>query len=361
MPRFVLFPVVLVFAAFLAAPLPGQLPVDDPALAAARKRQETIKTVEVKFKETELLANGAISENSRSKIKPTAPVPAEDMIIESMNRLVIDGDKLRFENNHPSWRDRGKSLYHRTQISVFDGSRTTDFFPKNLTGDGTPIAVYHERSRYPELWFYLTPLPLAVRGVDSRFSQYSLGTLKPAAGSLAIDGDMCREYTVVSTHGPNRHVWIDTNKSYSIRRIVTERNGQPESQIDIALRKDEIYGWLPATWIYQEYSWKGTLLETFKIEIMDMKINEPQAAEQFTIQFPEGCRVTDNPTNKTYVVQADGSLQPIDDTPTETLPVKSPRWMPNTIWLVTAIGLSFVALLAVVVMRRSNSKNLAKP
>src|SRR5262249_16682265 len=75
-----------------------------PAVAAARSRQQSVKTINVEFKRIQLYAKGSESEKAPSVVKPKTTVPASDITLESINRLVIDGDKIRYENNHPLWK-----------------------------------------------------------------------------------------------------------------------------------------------------------------------------------------------------------------------------------------------------------------
>src|SRR5262245_28221144 len=81
-----------------------------PAVAAARARQEAVRTFDVEFKQTEVIKHPP---------RPNGPAPAGETVFESVNRLAIDGQKVRYEDNHPQrlTLEMGKK---QSKVSVFD-------------------------------------------------------------------------------------------------------------------------------------------------------------------------------------------------------------------------------------------------
>ena len=95
-----------VVLASVAVGQPGKM--DDPAVTAARVRQERIKTAAIEFKVTEVYSKGSVSEGN-PVIKKGSIAPPDETTLESTNRFVIDGTKTRYEGNHFLWhRDREK-------------------------------------------------------------------------------------------------------------------------------------------------------------------------------------------------------------------------------------------------------------
>jgi hypothetical protein len=79
------------------------------------------------------------------------------------------------------------------------------------------------------------------------------------------------------------------------------------------------------------------------VEILAMRLNEPQPAEQFDIRFPAGCRVSDRDNGgKEYLMQPDGimrELSPTGDVRASSEPEASdwrPRWFE---WLLVGFWL----------------------
>src|SRR4051812_41729770 len=97
--------------AALAAGGVGPLPTrDEGPVAAARARQERVKTLVVRFRQTDVIPRGGWSLRNPGTYKKRGPVPAEEQVITAVNRLVIDGSKGRYEHNHSPWRLVGSSL-----------------------------------------------------------------------------------------------------------------------------------------------------------------------------------------------------------------------------------------------------------
>jgi hypothetical protein len=65
------------------------------------------------------------------------------------------------------------------------------------------------------------------------------------------------------------------------------------------------------------------------IEVLDLRINDPQPSEQFKIRFPPGCVVEDQTTMKDYVIQDDGGMRersPQGELLTDSIPQPGTPW-----------------------------------
>ena len=75
----------------------GQHP-DTPAAVAAKKRQEAIRTIEVVFTITETVEPGSLTPLRGGPFGTSGKgFPAERQTIRSTNRLLVDGDRVRFD------------------------------------------------------------------------------------------------------------------------------------------------------------------------------------------------------------------------------------------------------------------------
>src|SRR5262245_15502342 len=103
---------------------------------AAKARQDAAKSLEVEIKVKEFQARGSVSEDDpvlKARPSPTPMViPAVDTTVESTNRLVIDGVKVRYENNHPLWHIRTGELHPTAKISASNGQVSKIFLPRGL-------------------------------------------------------------------------------------------------------------------------------------------------------------------------------------------------------------------------------------
>ena len=328
---------------------------EDPAVAAARKRQESIKTLDVKFKHSESYAKGAVSDASRSNPNPPVPVPAEDMSVESMNRIVIDGEKIRVEDNHPGWYDRGKRTYKQSRIYTFDGD-TGYLLQHGDYGERTIVQGGIEQGFLGRDWHFV-PLYISVRGLCPTFSSPTMAQLQPSRTTQTIGDDLCEQYVVPTKGGAPTLFWLEAKSDYCIRRIRNGNVDQSHSVYNVQNTCDEKYGWLPKSWSHEEHSWKGKLLATHTFEIQEMKINEPVPADDFKIEFPSGAMVAKNRngSHKMYIVQPDGSMQEDDLASHMPLPARK-TWYPPLTWSISAVILIVIGVLAIIVVRRGNAR-----
>jgi hypothetical protein len=72
----------------------------DPAMEAAKVRQDAVKTASIKFKRTEVVPRGSMSDSAPVQFKGRAPWPADDFTLESVELLLLDGAKYCYEDNH---------------------------------------------------------------------------------------------------------------------------------------------------------------------------------------------------------------------------------------------------------------------
>jgi hypothetical protein len=327
---------------------------EDPAVAAARKRQEAIKTLDVKFKHTESYTKGAVSDASRSNPNPPVPVPAEDMSVESMNRIVIDGEKIRVEENHPGWYDRGKRTYKQTKIYTYDGDAAYMLFRSDYGGRPSAQGGIEEAFLGRDVHFI--PLYVSVRGLSTIFSSPTTAQLQPSQTTEKIGDDLCEQYIVPTKGEAPTRFWLDPKRDYCIRCIRSGNEAQSHSVYNIQNTHYEKYGWLPKSWSHQEHSWKGKLLATHTFEIQEMKINEPVPADLFKIEFPPGSRVADNRNDKhkEYIMESDGSMRE-DDLASHMPPPARKIWYPPLTWSISALILIVVGVLAIIIVRRGNA------
>jgi hypothetical protein len=282
----------------------------DPVLAAAAKRRDAVKTLAVKIRMTEVIPVGAIYDGHQSS-RP-APVPAEETTLESIDFLVIDGDKLRYEDNHPHLLESGR-LISSLRIYLFDGSMPIQFFPAGSSGTGdAEVLIAKNVSELRIASHVTTPITMAFPGLLPEAYSYNFADFKPADNKLTIDGASCQEY-LTDRQGNSRFgdqpnsLWLDPANGYLVRRIRSYRQGNPPDQLDIHYRQSEGFGLVLDFWEYRR-----PLLRDYaacKIEILGMRINEVQSAEQFEMRFPPGAHVYDQRDGKNYLVQPDGSLR----------------------------------------------------
>ncbi|HXG09833.1 MAG TPA: hypothetical protein VNK04_08600 [Gemmataceae bacterium] len=359
---FTMVPLILILIASDVAGHPGA--EDAPGIAAARVRQESVKTVDIKLKLTEVYARGGVSEaEPPGPYKPKVAVPDKETTLESVNRLVLAGTKIRFEENRPSFRLPDGELIHRSRLSVSNGSRAKGFYPKSFFGNrdhGTGVIL--KDARQDDVRSYiLTPLTMTFRGLDPAISPYPVNMMKPTGLTLPIEGVKYEEYSYKLSDKWTITCWLNPDQDYVIRRIRLLANNSLSEQFDIQYHRDENVGWVPDSWVRNKYAPNGAVLVTSKVNILEMRFNAPQPDELFDIQFPTGSEVIDHRDGKLYKVQPDGTMRELSRD--ELIPggAMIPRsdelpkypWYRRNIPLLTGLGVVFIILTYVLIRRRT--------
>jgi hypothetical protein len=103
----------------------------DPAVAAAQARQAAAKTIAMEFRCTEVIARGAFSH--RDQAEPLADAtnarPPEEKTRDSVNRIVIDGKNVRYEDNYSSVSQPDGTIRDHKSLILSDGTTTATLLP----------------------------------------------------------------------------------------------------------------------------------------------------------------------------------------------------------------------------------------
>jgi hypothetical protein len=328
------------------------------AVAAARTRQERVQSVDVTITRTEVVAKGTISKTMVGPIKAAGAVPASDTTLRSQGRLVVDGNRVRVENNHPYWHVNG-TLYQKQTISVTNGSLAKKFFPLGISSEDNPKGILEKTARQEDgKRPSLMPLTMTFRGLDLAVAPWSFAQMKPSGVVLRIEKADCQEYTI-SLGALVYSFWLDPNQDYVIRRVRNLSKGHVTEQVDIHYKTNAVCGWAPDSWTTTEYANDGRLLSTSKVDVVDLHLNEAPRPEEFDFAFPEGTDVYDQKNDKEYKVQSDGSMRELSRSGEEigsTIDQPGYPWYRRNQWLLLALGILVIGSTAVVLYRRRASK-----
>jgi hypothetical protein len=349
---------VTVFFTPVALPeVQGQPATEDtPAVKAARARQEAVKTLDIKFRLKEVIAQGGLSARRPAELRPKQPVPPAELTLESTNRLVIDGGKVRYENNHPAWRTGDSAVIKKQVVVSCNGSAEKRFFPEGVYGGARPYGIIEKGVRLdfvggPEL----APILWSFHGLNPALHRAVIGRLKPTGGTLLIDGSVCQEYILRASERMKDLYWLDPKKEHVIVRW--QRLSRVIDQLDVRYRLQD-GTWVPESWVRTQSAPDGTVFSRTTADVVEMRLNEPQPAELFELRFPPGTLIQDNhdlPTAKMYWVEGDGRLRELSAAGGEPLPPVPPggdSWLQDNQGLLIALGLALLAQVVALVWWR---------
>jgi hypothetical protein len=312
-------------------------------LESARARQATVQTAEIGFRRTETWFKGALSGIAPAPLRPKTVMPAEDTTLESVNRLVLDRDRFRYEDNHPLWNVSQGNLNRRTAISVFDGESAKMFFPTGITGGRAPTGLLEDGTRLPAVRLpELVPLTYTWRGLNRDLAPAWLEQMKPSGTALPIGDSICHEFRV-TLQDESTSYWFDSAKDYVLRRLKRETQGHLAEQLDIAYERGPGNIWVPKSWSRNQYTSDGRVLVSCMVRVEEVHVNVRVAASEFSVAFPVGTRIVDNRDNKWHQVQPDGSLREISGvtgaliTPAG-IQQRSLSWIGRNRWLVGSVA-----------------------
>jgi hypothetical protein len=257
----------------------------DP-VGAARDRQERTRTVVVEYRQVSRLfaATGEVSATAD-------------------NRVVIDGNRIRVEDNNPG-QGIGR-LVQLSRIEVFDGAEHRMLHPNGIDIDTHPSATLERTGRAS---FGVAPFPIAIcfRGLDPGFRTLNDG-LKATGHLESIDGSVCWDFE--RENGQSwTHYLIDPARGSVVRRVRHDFEGKTTEQTTIDYREDPTFGWVPAGWRNEHFRQKdGTVRLRQDATITRLVVNAPVEPKEFRLDFPVGTNVEDHDTHRTLRVEADGT------------------------------------------------------
>ncbi|MFO0810874.1 MAG: hypothetical protein U0746_19775 [Gemmataceae bacterium] len=319
---------------------------DSPAeksvsVAAAQKRQDAARSVEVVFGIKEVWTKGSLKFLDPEVARSNAVLPPTDTALESVNRLVLDGNKVRFEDNHPTWFlpqgriDRTPRLRVRDdQVSVM--SDLADAKRKSASRG----AIYGPSVvPYAGTWT-VAPLMITFRGADDQLSLVVVSKIKPAGVKVTIDGSQCDEYLQANGRS-KRLVWLDPEKDHVVRRTTTlYPEGKLWSKCDIQYNRSPTGMWVTKSWVTTTFSPNGEVIATLMADVRSVVIgNRPD--EEFDTTLAPGTGVYDGRNRKQYVVEPGGAMVEVNakgqPTGGATVPQPGARWLSTLFWVLACI------------------------
>ena len=331
---------------------------NEPAIvAAARQRQEVIKSIEVDIAITRWIATGGLTDLQGGAefmkwkgIKHR--MPKGETTIDRKERLILHGPKVRFEEKGLVWLASSGQFVQDDSLFVYDGRQRPKTYEANIAAPGSkplPGGVLQEPNQPLDFAsLNLAPLLLSIRGLDHSIRGLHVDNLKPADKTQLIAGEKCEEYFLPTKDNslPVLFVWFSASKGDAPVRIqLNYSTGDVMSRMEIQQERSEVAGWFPVSWVIESYANKtGKLCETQKVIAKFLRANEGFADDLFEKQFPTGTQVADNESGSDLVVQSDGSLKVIRESPKKTIEPSAIGW---PLLALSIVGVSVGVYLAV--------------
>ncbi len=313
----------------------------DPLVAAATAREKATQSVDVRFHVTELVAKGSYSPLAAAEVAKTGSTtiklsPPQDITLESDNRLVLDGSKVRSEFNHPRVRIPGGAVPKKPTLTTVNGEVARTLFPNGIGSESKPSGIISPGPRSPGLAHYLfTPLMMHFRGTNPDLVPYPIPSLKNSERTERIGTRTCRCYTKEISKDRIAEFWFDT-ENYDLIRIRKLKGGVPYEECEIEYQSIPNAGSALKSWVRTDYTDEGKIRTRATVTVTDIAINNPPDASAFEVVFPPGCKVHDQRVRKEFLVTENGEFQELEITGVETsstIAQPGSSWFQRNRWL----------------------------
>jgi hypothetical protein len=338
------------------------LATEDPAVVATRKRQASVTSLVVVFQETEVRRWRSEPDlHTPPEFHSNREMQARELTVRSENRVVLDGDNVRFESNNPVWSNRcavdGEPVAPRF-VLVLNGATAKRYHPDGFGASDVPLVTIDSPHTAGYLKsFVLAPIMAAFRGLNRTHAVWPVGDMKLTGAVRSIDGADCRCYLFQDNDFAANYCWLDAGNDYLLRRVEMKAC-RARLDVEYERRAERL---VPVRWVFTEPAWGTEVQHTITVETQTWEFNGPSpSADQFEVPYKEGSEVRDFTQSKMYRVEPDGSLAFVGSMPPDPLVESAPpvcgAWYGNKFLLVGgAVAVGAVLLLSYFLSKKNRA------
>lgn len=340
------FGLAVASAALLVAQPPA---AESPAAVAAKKRQEAIKSLEVKFHIKETIEPGSQSASRVSNPRDKG-FPDKQLVLESDNRLVLDGSSARLEMNHPMADLRTQRWTPTKQVAVHHGNEAKRYYAPTeveVTRENSVASIKSPAAAKVTHGYGLLLLMLNARGADAALCPWSF-----AEGKWQLDGSPFSQggatYQQLRYRSPeipssaSLTCWVDTKRDFAVKRVRLEIPKGEGTLLDATLETDPdskiVY---PRAWTWTTFDPSGKVQSTLTSTVTAIRFNPTVAPSELELVFPPNVEVVNQIDGNSYLVRADGSFQKLSAMGADSEAIRaeaaSSWWARNWLWLAGAL------------------------
>ncbi len=273
---------------------------------AVTQRSQQFPTIDVRFRIRE-----TTTQKSRF-VPPDRVVPGKELVWESENRWVRDGEKYRYERNHPignmyggrtsgSMKLTSDGRIHK-QISDFSNSF------QHLSG-----FIENERSGLPDWDAFCRPLAIHFRGDDPEVLGCLFSELRQVKSQAKVNEIPCEVFEAKLSASTAQLLWFDPARDWVLVRLEWKSPGHRYvMEIDYAEHAE--FGLMPNAWRIDELDREGKVKRKTQVNVLSATATIPNPQSTFDLAFPPHSLVSDQRPARPieYRVNPDGKLIELD-------------------------------------------------
>lgn len=324
-----------------------QAPAEHDLANATREREKATAQLRLEVHFEQRLVKGVFDAKMATH-KPgqkLGPTPSADLVLESDNVLLLDGNKVRLDFNHPSFHLDKLQVIQRASVMVSDGAKATTWDKDG--GGGTPRLIIRRDARTDmirtQFWYSLM---VQVRGMTPGVAPLLVTGLKLSPGTKTIEGLSCQCYLNTLAQGVEMQYWVCPERNHSLRQIVTLKSGRVIERHEVSYSASDTT--VPSGWTFTAFDDAGRVKQSVRATVRVVDRSPAVKPSQFVnAEDVPGSRVDDERTDREYRVEADGrhTTTAVDGVLVEpTNPSPRDGWFGRYRWL---LGATLCGLLAV--------------
>ena len=220
--------------------------------------------------------------------------PAEAITVDHNAVLILDGDKVRYEVNGPSWSGIQNKIVDQEYRLVLHGGTEKSLFDARRGGADPVGFVKHSIDRTQSQTFHNLPLFLHFRPFQVQSLKISIDLWRRVNSPSQLNGRPC---IVIESSMSKKYVhklYIDPERDCAVVPIESLDGNRIVFQEDIDYEKNRDSEWVPSKWRGSlNGSRTGRVVEACNATMVRHRLNLPILAEEFELTFPVRTGVTE--------------------------------------------------------------------
>lgn len=295
--------------------------------------------------------------------------PTTDVSIPGTCKLLIAGDKSRYEYRGQMWSRKSHKLEPAEDIITFNGSRSANTVLQSPIIAAQQVTI-NKASESPQSRLpVLLPLWLSVKASIAA-KEIPIEKFAATGRKEKINNRLCHEFARNISRTARERIFLDPERDYQLTRYGYYENNKLTIKLEVDYQPDPTLGWVPALWNFVLCNLKGTIMSSARCVVSAFETNVDAPASDFEPVLPIGARVWDLTSGKemlSAILPSGEQGREIERVPGrpgpsyEELMAQPPQcgfWERIWPWILGASGLLVVGLIVWWVRRDRSSRPL---
>jgi len=225
-----------------------------------------------------------------------------------MSIKMIDNDIALYERRGTTWDSAIGEYTSRTYVSSFSGNVSRRYYGGTDTRSGKARQTGFVDKEHVD-WSVRHYIPFLAAVRPERLLKELTSITPQSAAMCRIDDQrqVIGDSPCVVFRAKSVEFWVDLDKSFAVRRIVTHPNGL---RIDVGYKKTHDSVWIPSTWHGVSLR-RGKPQQRFSGKVTEFVLIPSMNASALDFQFPEQTIVTDRTAGIEVYVAGPGNSKKI--------------------------------------------------